>query len=100
MSDIDWRAALGAELAPVLAALARGEGAAPAMRYRVEGFARGICALGIAPAEEVVSFIREAYHAALGPAAADHSAGDFSDEGLPSIPVRLPRAPVYPGSSS
>lgn len=104
MNIIDWRAALGAELAPVLATLARGEGASPAGRYRAEGFARAVCKMGIASGEEIILFVQAVYAEALGEAASAYSADDFrmteNEAVLPCIPVRLPRAPVFTGSAT
>ena len=104
MSTPCWRAALRQELAPLLASLARGEGASPAQRYRIEGFARAVCSLGLAPASVVIAELHSAWVESLGDGANDCREDDFRsiDDGLelPCIPVRLPRAPVYPGSST
>ncbi len=104
MSIIDWRVALQNELAPLLDSLARGEGATPALRYRIEGFARAISGLGLAPAEEVIDSVRASYAQALGDAASAYGASDFSSgeagAKLPCVPLRVPRAPVVSGRSS
>jgi len=104
MTAVDWRAALREELAPLLASLARGEGASPAQRYRCEGFARAVCTLGFASAREVIAELRDSWRTTLGDAADAYAEDDFClrDAGteLPCIPVRLPRAPVFPGSST
>ncbi len=103
MTGPDWRSALREELGPLLDSLARGEGAPPALRYRIEGFARAVCSLGLAPPEDVLRCVREAYANALGPSAADYTDDDFRVlEGAthwPCVPVRLPRAPVYTSSA-
>ena len=79
-------------------------GASPAQRYRIEGFARAVCSLGLAPASVVIAELHSAWVESLGDGANDCREDDFRsiDDGLelPCIPVRLPRAPVYPGSST
>jgi hypothetical protein len=103
MMGPDWRSALREELDPLLDSLVRGEGAPPALRYRIEGFARAVCSLGLAPPEEVVRCLRVAYADVLGPSAENFTDDDFRVlEGAthwPCVPVRLPRAPVYAGAS-
>lgn len=104
MTTVDWRAALRRELAPLLDSLARGEGASPAQRYRGEGFARAVCTLGLASAAEVIAELRRNWRTIAGDAADAYAEEDFRvyEDGaeLPCIPVRLPRAPVFPGSST
>ena len=104
MTALDWRAALRKELSPLLASLARGEGASPAQRYRCEGFARAVCTLGLATAREVIAELHDNWRGTLGDAADAYAEDDFRllDAGteLPCIPVCLPRAPVFPGSST
>ena len=103
MMGPDWRSALREELDPLLDSLVRGEGAPPALRYRIEGFARAVCSLGLAPQEEVVRCLRATYANVLGPSAADFTEDDFrvldGETHWPCVPVRLPRAPVYAGTS-
>ena len=101
MTTVDWRVALRQQLEPLLASLACGEGASPSLRYRIEGFAHAVCILGLATPDDVVAAVRAAYADALG---ADRDAyldeEFFRSEGevqSPRIPVRLPRAPVFPG---
>ena len=103
MRGPDWRSALREELDPLLDSLVRGEGAPPALRYRIEGFARAVCSLGLAPPEDVVRCLQAAYATVLGPSAADFTEDDFrfldGATHWPCVPVRLPRAPVYRGAS-
>lgn len=104
MSTVDWRVALRQQLEPLLASLAHGEGAAPALRYRIEGFAHAVCAFGLATPEELIAAVRAAYADALGADAAAYRDEEFfrsdGEVQAPCIPVRLPRAPVFPGSAS
>ena len=103
MTESHWRSTLREELAPLLESLARGEGAPPALRYRIEGFARAVCRLGLATSADVVGCLRAAYADALGAAATTYADDEFFcvDAGTywPCVPVRLPRAPVYSGAS-
>lgn len=104
MSNVDWRVVLRQQLEPLLASLAHGEGAAPALRYRIEGFAHAVCTLGLATPEDVIAAVRAAYGDALGADVAAYPEEGFSrrdgEVQALCIPVRLPRAPVYPGSAS
>jgi hypothetical protein len=105
MSDDGWRAALRREILPVLCTIARGEGAAPAQRFRGEGFAAAICALDIATPAAVAAELCSLYAEVCGDAAAGYAAHEFlaaDDAGVerPCLPVRLPRAPVFRGSAA
>ena len=96
-APVDWRSLLRAELEPILAALAAGEDVAPARGYRAEGYAQALVGLGITQTGDIVALLRACYAEALGEErAAGFRPEDFRRAELPAIPVRLPRAPVYP----
>ena len=105
MSGDSWQSALRRELLPVLRTIARGEGAAPAQRFRGEGFAAAISVLGIAPPAAVAAELCSLYAEVCSDAAVAYAAHEFlaaDDAGVerPCLPVRLPRAPVFPGSAA
>jgi hypothetical protein len=105
MSGDSWQSALRRELLPVLRTIARGEGAAPAQRFRGEGFAAAISVLGIAPPAAVAAELCCLYAEVCSDAAVAYAVHEFlvaDDAGIerPCLPVRLPRAPVFPGSAA
>ena len=105
MSGDSWQSALRREILPALRTIARGEGATPAQRFRAEGFAAAISALGIAMPAAVAAELCSLYAEVLGDAAAGYAAHEFlaaDDAGVerPCLPVRLPRAPVFRGSAA
>ena len=105
MSGESWQAALRREILPALRTIAGGEGAAPAQRFRAEGFAAAICAFDMATPAAVAEELCRLYAEVLGDVAAAYAAHEFlaaDDAGVerPCLPVRLPRAPVFPGSAA
>jgi hypothetical protein len=99
----DWEQALRARLGALLGALAAGDDAPPALRYKAEGLAEAGLALGLVSAPELAALLDAVYTECCGAPVAelfpfDASACVDAVQQRVSLPFAMRRAPVHPGT--
>lgn len=72
----------------------------PAQRYRLEGFAQALLALGLAERDQLLACVRRNYRDASGAALEDACGPGWSgqDPDVVPVPWTAPRAPVWPST--
>lgn len=98
-----WEQLLQARIAHLLRSLAAGDDAPPALRYKAEGCAETGLALGLVDAGQLASLLDGIYAGTTGRTIGeqfDYPANECIDaaSGRVTLPFRMRRAPVGPGS--
>lgn len=89
----DLHTQLKARLLNIFQDYAQGLDVSPAMRYRTEGFAQALVAMGALSERQCIDIMAEIYQAVFGDAL------DISTMTSLRIPPVMKRAPVYPSTS-